>query len=738
MGREKYVGRVGALAVALGIGSAIVGLAGVAWADPEGSASAGASQDAAAKSDHRSAATDRPSVAESSKDAAESSETQEPSAGKRGPGSTKRDRADEDADESRDGSEAQRQKTDADVKESAPSKTPPATESKPLTSPRTTALPEEEPADVDADAASVTIPANSYQSPVIGSDGTVYQVTSELGGPSRVTVLDSDGQVIATSRDIRGNTNQVDRAVARPDGTLIVTTYQGLTGRTVISSVNSQGGVRTIATVRGFLDEPVTVGADGALYFSTSTFLPIGPIPPAVGLRSYRVSPSNFLRSFAHDTEVNLASDGSAALVSSLYGFSSLRTFGADGATRWVPLPFGSDPSGPILDGDGNVYVTAGVTPFGAKQTRLYTVAGPTSTVRTVTGLPGVTVVADDGVYLETFTYPGSTDDGTGTTYVSRITATTLDTSDVIDGRIAGLQVGADGTVYAPIDGDGPDTTPVAVVDRDGTVTTVTLPGALVVGGRNVRGGRSQGSDGFGYVNYTAGGTEHVAVLNPDGSVARTIDLPPGASGGSVFFGPDGTAYQLLIYTDGEGQPESRQILALSTSTYTAVVTGRSYYRNSGVSDVVFGPNGVGYLLTGTLSGEPGNSENLDVLGFSAAGDTVLRVSGLLSPVVQTNTFDGTQGRCLGRCGSDVLAFDADGTAHVVVYNSQASDTGVFALTASGAVEVADLTHESRFQGYLPVFAADGTGYVSTGTIFTDFQPSTKVVVFSTAEAETA
>ena len=39
MGMEKHVGRVGALAVALGVGSAIVAMPGVASASPDGGTS---------------------------------------------------------------------------------------------------------------------------------------------------------------------------------------------------------------------------------------------------------------------------------------------------------------------------------------------------------------------------------------------------------------------------------------------------------------------------------------------------------------------------------------------------------------------------------------------------------------------------------------------------------------------------------------------------------------------------
>ena len=43
MGYSTYIGRVGALAVALGIGAAVANTPGVAWAEPSDSSSSGSS-----------------------------------------------------------------------------------------------------------------------------------------------------------------------------------------------------------------------------------------------------------------------------------------------------------------------------------------------------------------------------------------------------------------------------------------------------------------------------------------------------------------------------------------------------------------------------------------------------------------------------------------------------------------------------------------------------------------------
>lgn len=64
--------------------------------------------------------------------------------------------------------------------------------------------------------------------------------------------------------------------------------------------------------------------------------------------------------------------------------------------------------------------------------------------------------------------------------------------------------------------------------------------------GRNIRGGGAQSAENRGFVNYTVGDVEYVAVLGPDATVVRTIALPQGASGDTVFFGPDGVGYLLV------------------------------------------------------------------------------------------------------------------------------------------------------------------------------------------------
>ncbi|MBX7456558.1 hypothetical protein GR927_52030 [Mycolicibacterium sp. 3033] len=540
------------------------------------------------------------------------------------------------------------------------------------------------------------------EAPVVTADGTAYQVTREPDGPRRATthvaVLDDDAQVVASS-DIDGYPSF---GAARPDGTLIVVTSNQRGSRSTVSAVDSLGTVTTIGTLRGAPDRKIRVGADGALYISTDvpTFGVIGATRP---YRLVRISPNDRAQALPYDTAIELRPDGSAYLVSTQGGFSSLRVFSASGPARTIPLPYGSDPSDPIVGDDGTVYVTAGVKGlFGSKTTRLYTVAGLSSTVRTVDGLPGRTVVTPDGVYLETYDYPGSSDDGTGTTLISKITATTVDTSDVIDGRIASflIQVAADGTVFAPIPVP-PDamTTPVAIVAPDGSVSIVTVPGTLVE--NSAAPGRentvSPATQTVGYINYTAGGAEHVAVLNTDGTVARTIDLPSGATGSPVFFGQDGSPFQLLRYVDADGRSTAYRVLALTTDTSTTEVPGSAGY-------IVFGPDGTGYLR---VSGSGGAQS---ILGFDAAGTTVIPVSEFNSlTVVITEDLE-----------QQALTFAPDGTAYVI-NNDVGPTASVYALTSTGAQKVFEAAGRSNTsQSFLSEFEPNGTAYVTLGTATRD------------------
>ncbi|MCG7597683.1 hypothetical protein [Mycobacterium sp. PSTR-4-N] len=695
MGQANNIGRVGALAVALGIGSAIVGLAGEAQAEPDAtSTSAGTSQSADAPRNHTRKISDKPWRG--------STRTS-----KRGTGSAdvKVAASEQDSDLAERSALPRTKRSTALRPLFSPKPKPASTPDAPAASSLLWTMvgsARREARDVEAAVGTSELPGEAFEAPVVTPDGTAYQVTREVFSRresiTHVSVLDDNAQVIA-SADIDG---YAYFPAARPDGTVVVVTLGPGGRRSTVSTVDSAGTVTRIAKITGTPDRQVRVGADGALYISTEvpTFGVMGATRP---YRLVRISPNSTAQVLPHDTAVELRPDGSAYLVSTQGGFSSVRVFTATGATRTVALPYGSEPSDPIVGDDGTVYVTAGVKGwFGSKTTRIYALAGTSSTVRTVDGLPGWTVVTPDGVYLETYTHPGSTDDGTGTTLISKITPTTLDTSDVIEGRIVSflMQVAADGTVFAPLAVPASSTTtPVAIVAPDGTVAVVAVPGtptqSSVAPGQG--GVVSPATENVGYVNYTAEGSEHVAVLNTDGTIVRIVDLPSGAAGNAVVFGPDGAPYQLLRYTGPDGFISAYQVLALSTDTVTTEVPGLAGY-------IEFGPDGTGYLR---VSGSGGA---WNILGFDSTGNTVIPLSEFTSLTYVFTEFYKQR----------LLTFAPDGTAYVI-NNDLGPTASVYALTPSGAQKVLEAAGRSNTsQSFLSEFEPNGTAYVKLGTATRD------------------
>lgn len=714
MGWDKHVGRVGGLAVALGIGSAIAAAPTVAWADtddtPSVSAPAGASKTSADKP-----ATKRGFGA---KRAATTKTTDDGSAD----------------DEAK--SVAAPTDTDADPQKNAeaPAK---GRLFKPLFTPRAAtprdddseppaAAPllltmlatarqhvEERRADraaaaatssavqagatADAEPADTEIRGVPKGPVVVGSTGTIYQVTTDADG-TRVSIIDRDGHVITTSDAFPDAPFGGSTAVARPDGSVVVITSNDRLTRSTLWSVNSQGEVAKIATVTGFPSggRP-QVGADGSLYFSTNIpfiFSPIGNI----GYRTVRVSPTNAVRTFASQTSATLAGDGSAYLVSTRFGGRTLYALGPDGKTKTFLLPGRVDgfSDTPILGEDGYVYLPVAVrTLFGGKTTRIYTLRGGDGTMRSVTGLPGSVVVKSDGVYLATFTYSGSTDNGDGTTFIYKITPAAIADPRVIEARLRSLQVTADGTIYAVV--RDPASTPVVVISPDGTTrSTVTLPGTapFPTAANLILGGEDQ-TDDFGYVTYTTNGSNFLAVLNPDGSVNRTIALPDGTVPGTVFFGPDGAAYQISqVRPLGGGAATGQILLTLSNDTFSPEVRGPVL--GSSQADVQFAPDGSGYLI---LRNDP--APGVQIVGFDSTGLTGV-TQALTSPVASAYPIFPAK----------TLVFGSDGTGYVA--SRATDDPAVYAFTTTGVTKVLDL--DGTPPAFLPVVGPDGTVYVTTGT----------------------
>lgn len=564
---------------------------------------------------------------------------------------------------------------------------------------------------VAAPAAASSITGSADGPTVIGADGTVYQVTTVANG-TQVSIIDGTGQVLSTSDVIAGRPNIYSNGVARPDGTLIIVTSNDRGNRSTVSAVDGQGGVTKIAS---FVGQPnsVRVGANGALYVGTfvpSIFSPVG----AADSRLLRISPTNAVRPFAPNTRVVLAPDGAAYLVASQFGVTSLRAAGADGKTKTVLLPYERYPTLPVLGGDGRAYLAVDVRrALSDSNTRLYTFNGADATVRTLSGEFGGIAAAAAGVYVATSTSTGPAANPDVTTYLSKVTATTLDISAAIPGAIAGFQVTDAGTVYAPIRTTQSPTS-VAIVASDGSVTTTTLPGALGTTGAFVQiaGDGPRGQD-QGYFRYTANGVTSVAVVNPDGNIARTIPLPLNQDSNPVFFGPDGSAY-LMTQTRNSGQVASaQQLVSLSTGAVGSSVPGPPF----SIPGIQFGSDGTGYLVT-----QEAGTSALQILGFDAGGLNGVSQS-LTTPVIRDN----------GSFDTQALVFGPDGTAYATSYGP--TDAGVYALTPAGATKVLDLDYAPQSVVYLPAVAANGTVYV-TRSVFTGQTSVTTVTTIAPATTQ--
>lgn len=744
MGWDRYVGRVGALAVALGIGSAVAAVPAVAWAQPDDAASAGASENPGRQSTERTTKTAEKPEASATSD---KKDPEDPTPKKRGVGGKRADRPN--------ASEAQPDKRESEVSDDmddGPDTTSTVahvntdasddavavptvkTVLKSILTPKATPRRDDEPeapaatpllatmlaaarrhadehrtgaattaaasstaqsaAAAEPTDASSPLPGTPNGSVVVGANGTVYQVTSDSGG-TRVSIVDRSGNVVTTTDAFAGAPNIYSQGVTRPDGSLVIVTSNERGNRSTVWSVDSAGAVTKVATLTGSPSGKPTVGANGAVYIDTfipTIFNPTG----AADYRTVRVSPTNTVRSFAPDTAVTLAADGSAYLLSNQFGFRTLNAFGADGATKTIVLPYDRDGRGPILGEDGYTYLPVAVrTLFGGKTTRVYTFRGADSTARTVTGLPGGVVVKNDGVYLETYTYPGSRDNGVdGTTYIYKINPSAITDPRIIEGRLRNLQVTPEGTIYAVINDPSLQTTPVVVISPDGTSrSTVTLPGKPPQVDAFTRiSGAGEQADDHGYVTYAANGSTYLAVLNADGSVDRTIELPAGTVPGSVFFGPDGAAYLVSQVRELGGAATGQVLLALSNDTFSPSLRGPAL---DNISDVQFGPDGSGYLI---LRNDPALGNK--IVGFDSAGLTGVELT-LTHPVVTR----------YGSIPVQALVFGPDGTAYVA--SGAPDDAGVYALTTSGVTKVLDLDGTPPL--YLPVVGPDGTVYVTTG-----------------------
>lgn len=552
----------------------------------------------------------------------------------------------------------------------------------------------------DSDSA----PGRSAGPVVVSPDGTIYQVTYEVDPvtqnptATRVSILDEDGNVITTTGPIAGVPVEQARAVVRPDGSLVLTTHRTSTNTTIVTIVDSAGEAKRLGSVIGQPSVPLKVAPDGSIYLQTFQF-PTGLGYP--GDRLVRISPTNRLRTYQvgrSGSAVTFAPDGTGyVLATSFFGTQTVLAINSSGTPRRVLLPRSDLRNEVLIGADGRGYLTVERSFFGQKSTRVYTFTGTSSTVREIVGAPvGLRAVAADGIYQATY------DAATGKSYVSKITATTIETSDPIDGSVINtIAVTPEGTVYVSIRNQATQTDSVAVVSPGGTVETVAIPGTIVLVSKPV----TTSTAGYvvdpdiadrGYVAYTASGATYLAVINPDGTIDRTVALPAGASvDTTVVYGPDGAPYQVIEYGGGVGPGAAYAVITLSNDAVSAPQPGTRLLPNFPL--LQFGPDGTAYLVTQ----ESGQNPAYHFVGLDESGTVVssLDVSGFLVPQELNYVF-----------AQAALTFGADGTAYATL---SGQDAGVWALTPTGGTQVLDLDLSQGATVDPVTFGPDGTGYLT-------------------------
>lgn len=580
--------------------------------------------------------------------------------------------------------------------------------------------------EVTPNVSSSSTPGLATQPVVVGADGTIYQVTVDanattgmLAGGTRVSIVGPDGEVLKT-RTLFGAPSEGSNAVARDDGSLLVTTYSRLLNRTFVSVINPHGLVRPVGSAGGNVQEPISVAADGTAYVQTLVNPSLG-----LGYKLIRISAQNTTRVYSATVSSFppvVAPDGSAYLISQnlLTDNVVLMAIGPGGALRRTAPRSDLQVVGqPVIGSDGRAYwaVTYDITDDGATRDRVtdvYTFTGNRSTLRHIDGdVSNYNLIpAGDGVYVPVY------DRTAGTTVIARISAGAIDLSEPVSGYLVNtIDVTPDGTVYGSVYDYVAKIYKVAVYRTDGSVTETAIAGDIVAPDYPrppTERFPTPDPDNNGYVAYTADGHAYLAVVSADGTIVRTIALPDGTRATRpVSFGPGGDAYQ-IVETPGSDD-HAVSVVSASTGAVIATLPGSLV---SGHDSLQFGPDGTGYLVTVERSATTPSSV-YHIVSFDSTGTviTTLDVTGFLD----RNRVDYRgQGYF-----DEPLTFGPDGTAYASVSVFSADeDGGVYALTPTGATRILAVNDpktslmpvivDSTGTPYVTVTRQDGDSYVTT------------------------
>jgi hypothetical protein len=565
---------------------------------------------------------------------------------------------------------------------------------------------------------------------VIGPDGTRYQVASDLTlggpmgfdptGPTRVSILAPNGEVLSTTTDFPGYV--ISQPVARPNG-LLVTSVDIAGGKTYLTLVSNTGTVTQLKVEDGQPLLPLTLSGGGASYALIAKQTQTGatyklvavaangtattyPLDESIG--GLPVVSSN---GTLYQSMVNLDTREYRVLVVSPNG-TSYTTTPVVGSTG---LPV-------MVASDGKAYqaIVDVNQSTGAITTKIVTIDGPTPTVRTVAGNPFTRLEAgpNGAVYYATAGATGAT--------IVKVTSTTITESAAIDGIPANTpKIDANGNAYLLTRDLQSGVAQVTVYTAGGNTTTYVLAGDTVDSTIPSLAGITLGPDGKAYVPINDGNGNYSVVVVGTSGVEDTVPVS-GEPKHLLVFGPDGTPYQVVeSYDEATGAVQST-VVNLSNGAASDPIVGAVATSSQGqqatVPPLVVGPDGTLYLLA--VAGDFGDQVHgvaLDADGnlideFTEAGFSAGMIDGFTE---------------YGLPAIKQFTFDQDGTAYVTVSrlpgeNGEPPAAIAYALNASGVTKVAEV--ENAAGGIISV-GGDGTVYLTTATVDGEGHYSTTVEV---------
>ena len=615
MDNAKYVGRVGGLAVALGVGFAIASTPGTAWADDAGNAGA-------TSAPAQNAAPEAPGAKKPGAKAGKSKRSPGKSSGEK-PHATKPEPA-------ADGP-AKTQTTAKTVTGSAKKPAPRAlnadVETTPAATPRSVAATAVATSAVTPSVTSTPTVTNSAVSvmaaPALDSAATGGPVTPDFspvaavlaawGSRTRVESQTKPAALTSTSQPVAATAAQPVVATAAQPVPTAATTNVPSPWLNYSKSVSV--GTNPTAEV---------VGADGRLYVANTGSNTVSVINTLTGKR-IDANPSWFSQDIsvgAAPSALALSPDGTRLYVANSSGtVSVINTTGykridANPSTSSKDITVGATPSALAVGGDGRLYVAN-------KGSNTVSVVDPTTY-----GVTNTIGVGDQPTALALGTSKVYVANAGSSNTISVIDTSTLGVTSIAVGTPpSALALGAGGKLYV-----ASQNSTLSTID---TATNTVLPGAITVGPSP----NSVAVSADGSVAYVANANDTVSVINTaTAAIVSTVRFDTDATGGhAVAVAPGGAVY----VTDATDRTVR---VLVPPSLIAASVTKIGSVGVSGVGSTLLSNDGTRALVvTGPSPISTTSTTRVAVIDTATGKQVGSTVSIAGKPVVPAFSADGTR-----------------------------------------------------------------------------------------------